>query len=99
MINNSTQNLTEGKFLIQEFKNSVSYIQENWTDDIGRNFVRFLQNTEMELNKYERRRTALLEKISELTKMLNDMDDDPKSPKTKMYYSPHESSYNSGKRR
>lgn len=67
---------TDTRYVIQEYKKSVEFIQENWTDDLGTKFVRLLQNVEMELTKAEHRKVALTEGISALRERLHNISDD-----------------------
>lgn len=74
---NST--LTDTKYVIQEFKNSTNFVQENWKDDLGTKFVRLLQNVEMELTKLEHRKVALTESVSALKEKLHEIANDADS--------------------
>jgi len=95
---NST--LTDTKYVIQEFKNSSTFVQENWKDDLGTKFVRLLQNVEMELTKLEHRKVALTESVSALKDKLHEIanDDGETVPVKKKILTPSGGTYpsNSG---
>ena len=94
---NST--LTDTKYIIQEFKNSSTFVQENWKDDLGTKFVKLLQNVEMELTRLEHRKTVLTESASTLKDKLyeiaNDEDSEPVLAKKKVL-TPSGGNYTSG---
>ena len=71
--------LTDTKYVIQEFKHTTNFIQENWKDDLGTKFVRLLQNVEMELTKLEHRKVALTESVSALKEKLHEIANDDDS--------------------
>ena len=82
----STQ--ADTKHAIREFKNSSKFIQDNWTDDLGKKFFRLLQNVEMELTKLEHRKVVLSDNISTLRNRMYEIacddDDEPVPVKKKV---------------
>lgn len=70
---------TDIGYVVREYKNCTAFIQQNWTDDLGRDFVRLLQSAEQDLTKFEGCRVALSVRMAEIREKLrilaNDDDD------------------------
>lgn len=68
--------MPDGQRIIRDFRESIDFIQTNWTDEVGGKFVGLLQAKEIKLRELERKRSLIFERMlvleSKYRNILND---------------------------
>lgn len=72
----------DGKNIICKMQEIIRFIEENWSDDIGKQYIYWLRSTQTELSTIERRREILNLKCSKISilckKAMEESEDTPK---------------------
>lgn len=59
--------------LLRRFKQTIDSLKENWQDDIGLNYVRWLEESANKLEMYESERRQMMEREAEIRKFCEDI--------------------------